>query len=362
MFRSKRNRGFTLIELLVVIAIIAVLIALLLPAVQMAREAARRAQCVNNLKQMGLAIHNYISTYDVIPPAGSWAGSKTPAAYNANPGGSPLITTIGGIQYRLNASMKIRLLPYMEQQQIYGAYNFSASDFQSVKAGEAANSTVLYTALSAFLCPSDMNPGDISTTFNGATPGVSNYPNNMGMEPNYTSGALNGPCWYLGGDPNLGSRVSLARIIDGTSNTVIFSEWVKGTSGKKLPGRGAVYDFAKMTGNAGLNSMSDLATCQTQTTIAWDDKGQYWSCQDTGRGGGYWHITFPNKKGCNTKANNVSYDDVGSMINPSSNHPGGVNMLFIDGSVRFVKDTIAPQPYYGIATIAGGEAISSDAY
>ena len=126
MGRSKRGRGFTLIELLVVIAIIAVLIALLLPAVQAAREAARRSQCVNNLKQMGLAVHNYISTNDAVPPAGSWTGSNK-NTYNATPGGGP-VSTNGSI---LNASMKVRLLPFMEQQVMANAYNFSTPDFNT---------------------------------------------------------------------------------------------------------------------------------------------------------------------------------------------------------------------------------------
>src|SRR3954449_1794548 len=123
------GRGFTLIELLVVIAIIAVLIALLLPAGQAAREAARRSQCVNNLKQMGIATHNYISANDTIPPAGSWTGSSK-NTYNATPGGNPVLN--GGIAGNyLNAGMKVRLLPFIELQTMANAYNFSTPDFNT---------------------------------------------------------------------------------------------------------------------------------------------------------------------------------------------------------------------------------------
>src|ERR1044072_8752266 len=106
--RTSRRGGFTLIELLVVIAIIGVLIALLLPAGQAAREAARRAQCTNNLKQLGLAVHNYIDTNDCLPPPGGWNG------------------TVGGVNNLVYQyySMKMRLLPYMEQQPLYNANNF----------------------------------------------------------------------------------------------------------------------------------------------------------------------------------------------------------------------------------------------
>src|SRR5262249_52695813 len=153
--------------------------------------------------------------------------SKATAGYNSQPGGGPL-PNAGGT---LNASMKVRLLGYMEQQAMYNAYNFSGPDFNT-NSGKTtqANNTVLFTKMSVFLCPSDPNPGDSSTTWNGQTAGNSNYPNNMGMEPNYTGGRLNGPSWYLGGDPYVGNRVSLASVLDGTSNTVAFSEWVKGTS------------------------------------------------------------------------------------------------------------------------------------
>jgi prepilin-type N-terminal cleavage/methylation domain-containing protein len=130
-----RRRGFTLIELLVVIAIIAVLIALLLPAVQAAREAARRSQCVNNLKQIGLAIHNYVSTNDCVPPSGG-------------------MNNTGGFAPQ-NASMKVPLLPFMEQMPLYNCANFSFpfwyNDVTSV------NSTICATKVASFLCPSDAN-------------------------------------------------------------------------------------------------------------------------------------------------------------------------------------------------------------
>src|SRR4051812_13791624 len=135
MRASTRNRrGFTLIELLVVIAIIAVLIALLLPAVQAAREAARRMQCTNNLKQIGLAIHNYIQSNEAIPPCGG------NGSYPAVP---------------QHASDKVRMLGFLEQQPLQNAYNFMLGDRFDGTAGEPQNATVWSTRVNAFLCPSD---------------------------------------------------------------------------------------------------------------------------------------------------------------------------------------------------------------
>ncbi len=357
------RRGFTLIELLVVIAIIAVLIALLLPAVQAAREAARRSQCVNNLKQLGLAVHNYISSYDTIPPAGGWTGGTSgSASYNATPSGKLLPSQAGGASV-VNWAMKVRILGYMEQNALYNSYNFSTSDY--VTSGSDivyfSNLTVMQTQLRVLLCPSDTNPGDSRNVTGGNQPvGNTNYPNNMGIEPYLTGQQLNGPSWYLGSDPNVGKRLTLAAVTDGTSNTVIFSEWIKGLTGMKYAHPGAVADTQPMTGNvtADVQNCLNLAT----KTFQWDYKGQYWTNQDTARGGGYWHILPPNKIACNTAGTNVSYGDMGSLIGPGSRHSGGVNMAFLDGSVKFIKDSIGPQPYYGIATVAGGEVVSADSY
>jgi prepilin-type N-terminal cleavage/methylation domain-containing protein len=150
-----KHRGFTLIELLVVIAIIAVLIALLLPAVQSAREAARRSQCTNNLKQIGLAVHNYHSAHGAIPPSGARS-----AGWN---GYQP------GLDFVQQYSMKTHLLPYLEQQPVFNAINmmqnpgpFVVTNNLFQQYGGYANSTAYLTNIPGFLCPSDANPGNQS--------------------------------------------------------------------------------------------------------------------------------------------------------------------------------------------------------
>jgi prepilin-type N-terminal cleavage/methylation domain-containing protein/prepilin-type processing-associated H-X9-DG protein len=369
------RRGFTLIELLVVIAIIAVLIALLLPAVQSAREAARRSQCVNNLKQIGLAIHNYLQANEVVPPSGSWCcpGTVSYGGANGYPG-------YGGAQVQ-GASMKVRLLGFLEQQAAFNAYNFAVGDFGAMTPGlPMMNFTVMGTRIDMYLCPSDPNPANTgqlgSGNFASFNVQSTNYPENLGMEPNYTGGRLNGPCWFLGGngtsDSNVGNRVTLAGIVDGTSNTVIFSEWIKGkgsASPNYQPGLNAVYKGGTMSQAAGPppGTIKDAQACQgtppTAANVAWDSKGERWTSQFAGRGGGYMHITFPNQNSCvgSTQTTTIG-NQLGSLIGPGSFHPGGVNMLLLDGSVKFLKNSVGAQAYYGLATAAGGEVISADAF
>ncbi len=204
-----RRRGFTLIELLVVIAIIAVLIALLLPAVQAAREAARRSQCVNNLKQLGLALHNYNQANDCIPPT-------APNVPSVKTGWN-------------NFSMKARLLPFLEQIPLYNALNmsFEYSDPPNL-------TTVAYSKVNVLLCPSDTNAP--STTY-----GYSNYPNSLGIMRNP---GMDGPAWKLA-DPVDGVMVTFAAVRDGLSNTVIFSEFIlgQGRSATSIPPQRAGRDL-----------------------------------------------------------------------------------------------------------------------
>jgi prepilin-type N-terminal cleavage/methylation domain-containing protein/prepilin-type processing-associated H-X9-DG protein len=349
----KSRRGFTLIELLVVIAIIGVLIALLLPAVQSAREAARRAQCTNNLKQLGIAVHNYLDTNQVIPPSGAWYGAPT--------------------NTEQDYSMKVRLLPYMEQQPLYNANNFdfAPSCYKTDNreptdhlGAQPVNATVTATKINAFLCPSDPNPGQTgsfitlnSVPFIGAT---SNYANNLGTERRYNGSIMSGPAWFLGGHSQVGIIVSLATITDGTSSTSIFSEVLKGTSGRNA--KGLNMSWTSTISALGANSaaanpnLADSQACQASTTTQWDYKGEYWTQCDSGRGGGYFHINPPNKKACNAGS---PWD---GFVGASSQHSGGVNVLMLDGTVKFVKESVNYPAWTALGTSAGGEVISSADY
>jgi prepilin-type N-terminal cleavage/methylation domain-containing protein/prepilin-type processing-associated H-X9-DG protein len=368
------SRGFTLIELLVVIAIIAVLIALLLPAVQAAREAARRSQCINNLKQLGLGLHNYHSTNNVFP----LGGSKGPYnfAYNTTAGG-----TVGAGNYTptWDGWSSIALMtPYLEQQALYSAMNFSYAPGWTGNYGQICNMTVWTTKIATLLCPSDGYSG--STDISQGLGNTCNYLASQGTTTaNCCSTISNTPTGIFGYEVGYGIQA----VLDGTSNTIAFSESLTGEPG---PAFRASFR-GDSTGNLGggqANNVLDVnslgANAVTFLKNDWQKCTNKWATQGSGttnqNGGPGWRwangamgytmfntVSPPNYNGwgacrmdCCVQAEHAHY------VNSMSNHSGGANVMMADGSVKFIKSTISLQTWWALGTKNNGEAISSDSY
>jgi prepilin-type N-terminal cleavage/methylation domain-containing protein/prepilin-type processing-associated H-X9-DG protein len=381
MHRS--DRGFTLIELLVVIAIIAVLIALLLPAVQSAREAARRAQCINNMKQLGLALANYESANGIYPYgiARENTGPNSFSPYGYYPG----------------SSLFVRLLPQLEQQSLANAYNYSLHNWV------ADNSTVGATGLSALWCPSDGLIAGLHVRYSGwgwdgsdQILTYTSYAGNMGnfckvpthvTSPAQHQAVLNqadGVFSYLGWprpgfpvqpnplaplDPGSIRPTSLASVTDGLSNTFAFGEKAHGKFSQDIDVYYAVHYInfgAWVSGSYGDTLFTTLFPMNPFNRIG----------EDPNPNGDYFY-------GYDNQEDNKS-------VAASSFHPGGCNFAFLDGSVKFIKETInawpfnpangqptnvsydpsscvftaRPMPgvYQALATRAGGEIVGADQY
>ena len=326
--------AFTLIELLVVIAIIAVLIALLLPAVQSARGAARRSQCVNNLKQLGLAMHNY---------------------HDVN-GALPLGRTLQAGTYR-PFSQQARILGFMEQSNIFNSLNFSLSSY------DPSNVTGAATTVNTFLCPSDVGApipsGLIVAGF--ASAGV-NYRANEGTSvamwfgvddaANVNNGIVIAPNGLF----HSNNMIRIADIIDGTSNTAAFSEHVLGDFNNAIS---TDLSDTYAPGTHPLNSDEAFNFCKAAdvknlTQQGYSNVGAPWTYGYHSTTS-YWHSGTPNTRSCMFPPSRIA-------TTANSRHPGGVNVTFADGSVRFIKTTVNLQTWRAIGTRNGGEVVSSDSY
>jgi prepilin-type N-terminal cleavage/methylation domain-containing protein len=356
--RTRSSHGFTLIELLVVIAIIAVLIALLLPAVQSAREAARRAACINNMKQIGLAMHNFESSRLVLPP--TWAISTALLKPPFQVADLTNIAIVGPDNYEPPCPIQIGevcnnqidvqtwvtiCLPYFEQGTIYNAYNI-AQPFSA-----PVNTTFVGTQLNMMVCPSAPNnfrsasyTDALSQAFYGANWTVTlaggdyavddgidsgwmdsnNVPHQAGVD---TRGLLHG---------NVAPRI--ASVTDGTSNTILVSEDA---------GRPQFWLNGRLIADG--TPCASLGIGESGNTI-YTNEGSGWGWAD------YNSEFYTDGDGSRQHTNWSSNNEVYSF------HPGGANHVFADGSVHFVKASTAPNIFVGLISPAGGEVLSSDTY
>ena len=358
MDRSKRRRrGFTLIELLVVIAIIAVLIALLLPAVQAAREAGRRAQCVNNLKQIGLALHNYHSTNGSFP-MGSGSGML----------GSP---TVGNYQAKECWASHGPLLAFIGEMPLYNACNFNWSP------DEPCNQTVDSTQVKTYLCPSDFRATMQTNGDNGVlTTGNNCYFASMGPTTDIRASLSNSAPSYAT-VPTAGlfafqQSKGINQVIDGTSNTIAFAESTVGVPGQlarqKLVGLANVSIPAAAIQQNAFNNPAGVQSGIAACTAAWQSgKSPDIQRGDSWQQGGMCMTLFTTVVPPNGQNDAWAYCSNGSgavsnFSNADSYHPGGVNVLMTDGSVKFMKDSITMTVWWALGSIAGGEVISADSY
>jgi prepilin-type N-terminal cleavage/methylation domain-containing protein/prepilin-type processing-associated H-X9-DG protein len=340
--RFSRRDAFTLIELLVVIAIIAVLVGLLLPAVQSAREAARKAQCANNLKQIGLAVHQYHVANSSFPP--------------------------GRLLYQnwQDLSAQIFLLPYMEQQPLYSSFNladvFPITGMGPVLPAYPPNTTAARIQVAGLLCPSDVNRLTNPE-------GHSNYCGNSGSTPESAEVITwaNGP--FVAATPNgdyRGCRVfRFENVRDGLSQTACFSEKVLGIGLEDQydPGTPTSTYFqvggpGDVSNTAAYYQMCRAAVQNSTPLVAGQAVGMYWTFGYL-TATRYTHIMTPNTQSC--EVGGPWYGERGAMT-AGSRHPGMVNVLMCDGSVAGIKSSIAPATWWALGTMAGGEAISADSY
>jgi prepilin-type N-terminal cleavage/methylation domain-containing protein/prepilin-type processing-associated H-X9-DG protein len=315
----RRLAGFTLVELLVVIAIVGVLVALLLPAVQAAREASRRSSCVNNLKQLGVALQGFHSAQRHFPPG---RGGPAPLVFSA----------------------QAYLLPYVEEGSLQGQIDFMSAPTDLVIAGKSysgnANKNAASQVVRVLMCPSDDAEGRVS----GSTFGGTNYVANAG------SGTLNnGSLTKADGVFYIASKVDFRMITDGSTHTAAFSERQLGNG---LPQIAATRDRNQLAIWEVNNAVSfGPAPCEASVSGSWySQRGAKWILGNYGNTV-YNHYYVHNSEQWDC----MNLPQQMALMTARSNHVGGVNVSFCDGSVRFVDDDVRLEVWRAVATRAGSE-------
>ncbi len=337
---SVRRHGFTLIELLVVIAIIGVLVALLLPAVQQAREAARRSQCRNNLKQLGLALHGYHDVFNLFPPA-TIRGPNCAPAQSAGP------SRCNGL------SFLARLAPYIDQAPLYSRLNFSIEPAWKDTVGYPEASA---TRLQLLLCPSDPLKGasvraDLGPTSYAACIGNTD---NWCADPNWAYGlAGTGNAAYMCVSSQRGlavvygnSKVRIGDITDGSSNTLILSEWTMGSP--------------MMQQDNNFSSCLAGASPPPATYTNYEPVGYSWIYANGMHSWAFTTLLKPNDPIIALQQNQLCVGStwVGpARFRASSEHVGGVHVLLSDGAVRFISDNISLVTWQNLGNRADGTPI-----
>jgi prepilin-type N-terminal cleavage/methylation domain-containing protein/prepilin-type processing-associated H-X9-DG protein len=381
---STRRRAFTLIELLVVIAIIAILVSLLLPAVQQAREAARRTQCKNNLKQIGLGLHNYLSTHSKFPPGRllpdlmvGGVVSTSYTSYNA--------TTNNPAAWAGNRSVHIFILPFMEQDNIYKLINMSGPNSQQMTTGGGVtpinpNFAAYNNAAALYLCPSDANTGRVISennyvyNFGGSTPYAGAA--NTTQQTNWTATiTINGQTVTCGGTGAFTAGKALADrdFSDGLSNTAMFSERTKGSG--RTPSTSPPTPADIITSPNRVNTMltpdsmynSCLNAPKVPSNFNFTSFGRWLTGSDFSNGWPfaaysgtmYNHVATPNWIGQDCGNWSAISDTPGehAIISARSMHTGGANVMMADGSVRFASDNVDTNLWRAIGSRGEGETI-----
>jgi prepilin-type N-terminal cleavage/methylation domain-containing protein/prepilin-type processing-associated H-X9-DG protein len=340
--------AFTLVELLVVIAIIGILVGLLLPAVQAAREAARRMQCTNNIRQLGLAAHNHESASKVLPPA--YRGQQI--------GGAPGYFDLWGTLALLT--------PYLEQTAVYNSIDLSKTMYQLTSPYGIQAPLACQTKVPTFLCPSDRMESVCSNAY--AIPGdltSTNYAFCLGTGTTRGRTGWLGSPWDADGVFFAQSKVRLTDIKDGTSNTIGASERILGAGGESttLSSRA---ELKPQTMFVNPNAETNDANCGSSLRINYSQRRMYTWVAGEPRCTSYNHYYAPNDKvNPDCVSNYTGSDPVArssghGLSTARSWHTGGVNAWYCDGSVRFISDSIDLPIWRALATRSGGEVTSND--